>query len=1631
MYVALTQVLAGGTQKLTLNTSGTAIGGSFNLNALSATAIRSLVIPANVIAIDQASKTPLVISGRLSDQGLLVGVAGSGKLVDLVASSIYIGAGGAVTTSLTPSLASLIASSLNNSPLNLSLTSYGNIANAGSITSSGSLSLHAGGSIINALPTGIAGAQPVISAVNGLNMFAGSGQFVNSGVMQASTGAVNFSTLAGVNMTINNTGGQVLANAGTINFRNAGYTASDLTSVSGGLLSANALNFYGGNGAVSAVVEQINGLVNVSANTANVLVSEGTLNLGTLNLSGDPTMANMDGDIVLNGGLTFKGQNLAILAEGNVTETATAAKAAQTITLAGVTGVNGGFGGTLTIAAGFTITSGVDPGNVTNPPPDTTTTYSIASGSGGGGSIQLPNFTVITSTTVANANAGEITLVASAGSNTGSGAVSINTINASATATGSSGGVLIIAPSGITVAKTITTTAGGGGLVTLSASTPFISGGTISFKNGAATEGAFSANAPIANVAANISTGAITTNASAGAGGTVLLQAPGSINVAGVITTSAGAGFNGGAVTLDTLNDNAAITVTGAITTLGGAAKTGSPAGSSGAVNISATGAGDTITTAAIVAGGTTGAGNTVTLQAPGAITVTGAITTTGGAGFAGGAVSLQASGTVDVTGAITTTGGAGFSGGTVTLTSLNFNSAIDVTGSITTSGGNASATGTTGGSAGTVTLSADNIIQLGASIIADGGNAAASGAQAGAGGAVSVTTTATQSQGTTPITANLGLIAIKGAVDARGGNATNTTHGAGGSGGSFTSDSATLTVAASTAGGASINVTAGTGKTSAGSLGVVTISTYGVEQGIPTDFNLIGTTKDTAALPGAVFTVGSAVGNGTAGNITNGTHVISATTNPFITSPLNPAGSGISITPNANSASYSIIINGTTTPIGPTTTIAGKTTRTMLTPGEALALYQMSHGSAQQTLGLNASGQVIDTSPQSSTATPLDSTITIQASDLPAQFTAFNLSNIATATGITNGFLVTVTLTGSNPVITLPPATQATIGGILQDNDTSNATLTINMGTAALVINDIAATTSGSTTIPARTGQILMTNINSSNQSTATPDLTSTLSILSPTATAMTITDSGIIEAGTINIQSNKGTIALNMLGGDSRIGLYNPVPDAVQGTTNIITFDKAVTITGSKYAYVLSSTSASGIATLNVSQFVYSTLNISTVAADGIGANITMTNTSFGDPTNQLDTAGMGNIFAGTAGSVSINTAGNIWSPFGTATQVLPVTDMVAKTITITDTDSVNGTVISLLGSFTATNGNVNITANANSSGGNFNIFIGDQFLSWLPNGSTITADHGSINLSAGDIELGGAYTAAQGSINIISPATNGLGDIAIAQALSASFTAGSLKAVAPTSGSLPLGSVATAGSINIIGSQQGTLLQIGDSTTPTATTMTANGGNITMEVAGEYPAGDGTESIALNSGNTFQANGGSIIIATLLGTLDAGTTNIFNAYAVSTSATAFTGGGVQLSAGTVTNSLTAILAKLPATFQQLPSATAISNAGITLTAGSNGEALVSLTPSGSAGTANLNAASTGNTTAVITGGALVIEAVGSTSSVTGTSDQISTATPISYQSAGKLLPEELIVDTGEVDSENDEQSMSFNNN
>jgi hypothetical protein len=136
------------------------------------------------------------------------------------------------------------------SSLNLQLNALNNIVNSGSIISSGSLTACAGGSIINALPTGLSGASPLMQAVNNINLISQSGNLVNSGLITSQLNNINI--LSGINehMSINNQAGVLQALNGLVNVRDLTFADKKHLVFWGGDVLASELNLYSGTGIV-------------------------------------------------------------------------------------------------------------------------------------------------------------------------------------------------------------------------------------------------------------------------------------------------------------------------------------------------------------------------------------------------------------------------------------------------------------------------------------------------------------------------------------------------------------------------------------------------------------------------------------------------------------------------------------------------------------------------------------------------------------------------------------------------------------------------------------------------------------------------------------------------------------------------------------------------------------------------------------------------------------------------------------------------------------------------------------------------------------------------------------------------------------------------------------------------------------------------------------------------------------------------------------------------------------------------------------------------------------------------------------------------------------------------------------
>lgn len=743
-YLAASQVLATGQQSLVLSALGNASGGAFVLSGNSSNNLSGLVIPNGVTAIhDFAQSAILNVSGDIINSGNLYGISSNTAITSGTISSLNITntIGANISTAVSPTLLSSLISGINPavSALNLNLIAANNITNAGSIISSANLNLIAGGSITNALPAGLSGASPIMQAFNNLNMT--TNNIVNSGVMSAMNN-INIASQINSDLVINNIGGKLESITGLINVRDSLFSSKNHLVLWGGDIFANETNLFSGTGIVRMNVNEVMGTVNVYAGEAHFQSNTENLQLGVIDLSGDPTFYNTSGNVTINSALNFSGQNLAIVASGDV------------ITAAGAGAINtssgSGNGGAITIIAGASFTSD-GPGSVLPPPPgDTTSTLTITGASATGGRIDLtvgPGISSLTSrSTGGGGNGGDITLIAFEGSSATSGRILLPTgftILAGGNGSGTNGNILMIGSESSINADAITigavTTSGGAagtGNITMATAVPTLPGGSVTITDGAITSGTFGVGTINA---ARILTGAIT-----GAGGTIDLTAGNNFEIGGNIRNNGASSANGGTVNLTSGSTTILRIGIAATNYVNGdirVSATGS-AGSGGTINISTTGNFRLEATTDFQANAIDGNGGTINVTAGGSIRLP------------TGTISVNAAGSGD------------YIGGTINFTSTG--DEIFITG--TNGALSLNANGTNAGSGGTITMNAADTIRFGAG---DRLITQADGGATGNGGTVNIASAGA----TADLTFNSGVqrtvevIARGGATSGNGGN--------------------------------------------------------------------------------------------------------------------------------------------------------------------------------------------------------------------------------------------------------------------------------------------------------------------------------------------------------------------------------------------------------------------------------------------------------------------------------------------------------------------------------------------------------------------------------------------------------------------------------------------------------------------------------------------------------------------------------------------------------------------------------------------------------------------------------------------------------------------------------------------
>lgn len=766
----------------------------------------------------------LVLKGDLINSGTLYAISTNPAISTAIfsAANVYNHTGAIISTVVPsgglPGYANAI------SGLNLVFNVTNNFVNAGTISSAGSLAINAGGTITNALPTGVTAPLPVMQAVNSIDISSQIGSIVNAGTIASITGNINLTAAAANALAVNNVGGIMQALQGNINVRDSLFSGTSALNIVGGDWLSKNLNLMNGNGAITAYLGSATGVINALGSAAQIGVDKGDLILGSLNVNGDPTYYNAGGGVALPATINTAGADLAVVASGDIT-------AAVGSTVAITTGGAASSGNVIMVAGAKFINPTSGSGNNDS---STTVTWASPTSSDSGGSISIPTLTIDTSGNN-NHGAGNVTLVAYQGTANASGQIltqmSSSFIKASNSPGFSGGNVTLIAgaTSGNPIVFGNITGGGGSAAIGVYAATPVISGsGTISVKDGTQIAGGTYSPGQLHN--ARIDLGVLNNDGAAGLGSTVF--------------TPATDGANGGAITVKSAGN----------VNLDSIFSRGGQGGSDGAGQGSV---------------GAGGAGGTLTLQGAD-IFITNDTQLNGGAG--GTPLSLV----------LGVAGGLGGSGGQLLSSSTNFqsNGNISAKGADGSGGGGAiifsGGDGAAGGTGGLVQITARQQVTT-AAIDTSGGAGGSGGFSGVLGGSHGGAGAGGGAAGRIVISAgtalNAGNYVSKGAQGGNGGNAFSGqpgNAGNGGKGGTITLSSVACCLGdLDVSGGAGGSAGADLGPTglsanggNGGSGGTVTVSSSG-------GLDVFGAVKADAGLGGAATNGGTVGSGGSGGTIT------------------------------------------------------------------------------------------------------------------------------------------------------------------------------------------------------------------------------------------------------------------------------------------------------------------------------------------------------------------------------------------------------------------------------------------------------------------------------------------------------------------------------------------------------------------------------------------------------------------------------------------------------------------------------------------------------------------------------------------------------------------------------------------
>lgn len=385
-YVAAKQALSG-SQQVTLDADGKAIGGIVDLSAMTSgnknLKINDLHVSEGVTAYGDFGKGGDVqIKGDLANSGEILALS-SNKNVNVAtikADNITNNANSTITSQLSGQAQALGGEV---GDLSLNLIADKSLNNYGTISSAGDLTLSAGKAINN---TG------VLSAQNNVNVLAS--DVKNSGSISSIGADVNLTGVENRDLNVVNSGGTINA-LHAINVRNDVYDGAFNSSIKGGDLFSSEVNINSGHGTADLAVGELTGTINSKGLAVHVSADTDILNLGEQCLSGDPIFFNTGGSVNLTNPNITAGEAITILATGDITTSSSTLN---------IFAAGGGRGYDINIIAGVDVVSDVDTGNI-----------SFTGASATGGSIDFSTASAVNINSSASSfgnDAGDITLAA-------------------------------------------------------------------------------------------------------------------------------------------------------------------------------------------------------------------------------------------------------------------------------------------------------------------------------------------------------------------------------------------------------------------------------------------------------------------------------------------------------------------------------------------------------------------------------------------------------------------------------------------------------------------------------------------------------------------------------------------------------------------------------------------------------------------------------------------------------------------------------------------------------------------------------------------------------------------------------------------------------------------------------------------------------------------------------------------------------------------------------------------------------------------------------------------------------------------------------------------------------------------